>query len=337
MIRDRRLFGISMLATLAAGISYGRSDQPPRKVIVATVIQDFRGKQPTVKERVAHVVKLIDRVAEQSRQQYGRSPDLVVLPELIVNGGDGDPIRFNGSLRTAFADAATRHHCYLVVPLYLLEDRKKFNAAVLLDRRGTVAGIYRKVHLAVVTGSDSMENGTTPGGSVPVFDTDFGRLGLQICFDMEFDLGWDELARKGAELVAWPSASPQTAHPASRAFDHGYYVVSSTPRHNATVFEPTGRIAAQVKEPEQILAEELDLSYAILPWSPELRNGAALLERYGNKVGFHYYEEEDAGIFWSNDPNMTIGQMIRSVGLAEAQSELSRIRQLYHKANVPGY
>jgi hypothetical protein len=182
-----------------------------------------------------------------------------------------------------------------------------------------------------------MENGTTPGGSVPVFECDFGRLGLQICFDMEFDRGWDELARKGAELVAWPSASPQTAHPASRAFEHGYYIVSSTPRHNAAVFEPTGKIAAQVKEPEQILVEELDLSYAILPWSPELRNGAVLLEKYGSKVGFHYYEEEDAGIFWSNDPNMTIGRMIRSVGLAEAPAEAGRIRNLYHKAGVPGY
>jgi len=37
----------------------------------------------------------------------------------------------------------------------------------------------------------------------------FGRVGIQICYDMEFDRGWDELSRQGCDLVAWPTQSPQ--------------------------------------------------------------------------------------------------------------------------------
>jgi len=339
----RREFAVALqLPAIAPALanltSFGPADRPPRKVIVGTVIQYYGGgKYPGVEARLAELVKIIDRVAEQSRKQYGRGPDLVVLPELIVTREAPSPLPFEGSVRKTFAETAVRHHSYIVVPMALLEDGKDFNAAVLVDRRGDVAGIYRKLHLAVVTGSDSMEGGRTPGKEVPVFECDFGKVGVQICFDMEFDHGWDELARKGAELVVWPSASPQTARPASRALQHGYYIVSSTPRHNASVFEPTGRIAAQVKEPGHILVTELDLSYAILPWSPQLRNGATLAEKYGDKVGFHYYEEEDHGIFWSNDPKIPIGQMTRSVGLPDAQSELSRVRKLYHNAGVPSY
>jgi hypothetical protein len=111
--------------------------------------------------------------------------------------------------------------------------------------------------------------------------------------------------------------------------------VSSTWRNNASVFEPTGKIVAQVKPPGQVLVQEIDLSYAILPWSKILRNGDALSEKYGDKVGFHYYDDDDLGIFWSNDPSATIGQMVRSLGLDEEEEELQRIRQLYRKAGVP--
>ena len=182
-----------------------------------------------------------------------------------------------------------------------------------------------------------MEDDITPGKEVPVFQTDFGKLGMQICFDMEFDYGWKELARQGAELVAWPTQSPQTSQPGFRARRGRYYIISSTWRDNASIFEPTGKITAQVKPPQDILVQELDLSYAILPWSSRLRDGAALRAKYGEKVGFRYYRDEDLGIFWSNDPEIPIRRMIQSLGLTEEEEELERIRNLYKKAGVPDF
>jgi hypothetical protein len=179
-----------------------------------------------------------------------------------------------------------------------------------------------------------MEGGITPGTEAPVFDCDFGKLGIQICFDIYFDYGWKELAGKGADLVVWPSQTPQTVQPALRAMQHRYYVVSSTWRNNASIFEPTGRIISQLKPPGQILVEELDLSYAILPWSSKLQKGEALRKQYGNKVGFRYYEDEDRGIFWSNDSKLTIRQMIQSLGLIEMEDQMKQVRTLFDKAGV---
>jgi hypothetical protein len=62
-----------------------------------------------------------------------------------------------------------------------------------------------------------------------------------------------------------------------------------------------------------------------------LEEGAALSRRYGQKVGFHFYRPEDKGIFWSNDPNTTIGQMISSVGLETSDSNVERLRLLQDK------
>jgi predicted amidohydrolase len=319
------------------------SDQPPRKVIVGTVVQGFWGKYPGLDNRLAQLAGIINRMNQLSNKKYGRNLDLAVLPETAVTTGmerdeAGGAVPFEGKVKETFVERAREHHCYVVVPMRLLESKDKrvcSNVAVLVGRQGETAGIYRKVHVAVETGSDSLEGGTTPGKEVPVFDCDFGKLGIQICFDMEYDSGWDELARQGADLVAWPTASPQTAHPAFRAMQHRYYIISSPWRHNASIFEPTGKITSQVKPPEQILVQELDLSFAILPWSSKLQNGEALRERYGQKVGYRYYEEEDCGIFWSNDPHLSIRQMIYSIGLAEADEEHARIRKLYRQAGLP--
>lgn len=319
------------------------ADLPPRKVIVGTSMQAFWGKYPGLTSRLEQLTGLVDQMGAEAQRKYGRGLDLAVLPETAVTGETtsnvmADAVPLEGLLREAFAKKARERHCYIVVPTYLLEDKEKklcSNAAILFGRDGEVVGIYRKIHLAVPTGSDSLEGGTTPGQEAPVFACDFGKLGMQICFDIEYDYGWSELARQGAELVAWPTQSPQTVRPAARAMENRYYVVSSTWRNNAAIFEPTGRITAQIREPEHVLVEQIDLSYAILPWSSQLHNGAALRERYGEKVGFHYYEDEDRGIFWSNDPRTTIGDMMRSLGLSEQYLELRRIRNLLSKAGAP--
>ena len=86
-----------------------------------------------------------------------------------------------------------------------------------------------------------------------------------------------------------------------------------------------------------VLAQEIDLSYAILPWSGKLENGKLFTRTYGDKAGFHYYEDNDCGIFWSNDPQTTIRQMVQKLGLREQQEELRAARERYHEAGVPGY
>ncbi len=321
------------------------SKLPPRKVIVGSAMQAFWGEYPGLQPRLEQLAGIVDRMAQESQRKYGRSLDLAVLPEVSVTGEAGEDavahsFAWEGPVQATFSRKAREHKCYIVVSMYLLEDSEKklvSNVGVLLNRQGEVAGIYRKVHPAVSDGTNSLEGGITPGKESPVFECDFGKLGIQICFDIYFDFGWKELARKGAELVVWPSQTPQTALPAFRAQQHRYYVVSSTWRNNASVFEPTGRITSQIKPPGQVLVQELDLSYAILPWSSKLQKGEALEKRYGGRVGFRYYEDEDCGIFWSNDPRMTIRQMIQSIGLVEMEENLNHVRGLFRRAGVPSH
>ena len=84
-----------------------------------------------------------------------------------------------------------------------------------------------------------------------------------------------------------------------------------------------------------ILVQEIDLSYAILPWSMTLDSGKLFTKTFGDKVGFRYYEDECRGIFWSNDPHMTIHQMAESLHQLEEQVQMQHDREIYRGAGVP--
>ncbi|MBE0659346.1 MAG: carbon-nitrogen hydrolase family protein [Bryobacteraceae bacterium] len=348
----RHLFAIAGVSAAARATAMTQSQHtvnrsvsglPPRKVIVGTSMRAFWGNHPGVEKRLDELMGLIDAMQEESLRKYGRGVDLAILSETTVSGEAGGnalacAIPLDGPFSRAFSQKARSYGCYVVAPTYLLESAKSCsNAAVLFSRQGHVAGVYRKVHLVVSPEGTRMEGGAAPGKEYPVFSCDFGKLGIQICYDMQFGRGWQELASKGAELIAWPSQSPQTTQPAARAIDLRCYIVSSTWRHNASVFEPTGKILAQIKPPGQVLVQEIDLSYAILPWSAKLRNGKALEERYGPRIGYRYYEDEDCGIFWSNDPRTPVRAMVRQAGLLEAEEQLASVRDVYRRAGMTNF
>jgi len=323
----------------AAAPSVAREDRPPRKVVVGTVVIGYDHFQQPLPRRLQVMDEVAARMANDAAKAYPAKPlDLIVLPEFFLahpaKALADQAVRLDEIL-PRIAACARLHRAYMIVPALVHEDQptpRFSNLALIVDRGGALLGIYRKVHPVAPQGTDSIENGTTPGGEFPVFACDFGRLGVQICFDMLYADGWQALAKRGAEIVALPSASPDTAHPSMYALQHGYYVVSATPRDHAAFYSPLGLIEAEATQEGSVIVHQIDLSYEVVHWEEQLEEGAALTKKFGDKVGYHYYHSQDAGIFWSNDPSMTIGQMVRSLGLVGREANVERIRVLEDKA-----
>jgi len=315
-----------------------RRDQLPRKVLVGTEITGYDVIEKfSLEKRFQRMDEYVDAMEAQARIKYpGRRLDLVVFSEYFMARGAGtlaqNAIHLD-EVVPRIAACAKRHDCYLVVPLVLKEDNppdRYSNAALLMGRDGRIAGIYRKVHPCTDLKYLLLEGGMTPGSDFPVFSCDFGRVGIQICYDVFYPDGWEALAKQGAEIVALPSETPQTARPSMYALQHRYYVVSATPRDHAAVYNPLGMIDAQATQ-EGVLVHQIDLSYAITGWEDGLDGGESLKRAFGDKVGFTYYQGEDAGIFWSNDPRISIGQMLRSFGYPEPKDDAERARLLQDK------
>jgi predicted amidohydrolase len=308
----------------AKGNTMKATEGGPRKVIVGTTMHAMWGKYPGVDARLEELGKLIDQMAEKARKTYGRGVDICALPEVAVSGAGGPKcaLAYKGKVEDYFAAKAREHNCYIAIPFYqkVSEGGREvtYNSCTLVDRKGKLVGHYHKVHAVSGENSDVLEGGIMPGKDFPVFECDFGRVGMQICWDMAYDDGWQAMGKKNAELVIWSTQSPGQIKAAFRAMRNNYYVLTSTWRNNASLFDPTGAMVKVIVKKEtktETFVDEIDLEYRLIPWQPALRNGAVLREKYGDKVGFRYSEAEDGGIFWSNDPATPIDTMIRATGL----------------------
>jgi predicted amidohydrolase len=320
------------------GVLALRRYQLPRKVLVGTEITGYDSIEKfTLEQRFQRMDDYVDAMQLQANFKYpGKRLDLVLLGEYFMARGKEklaeNAIRLD-EVVPRIAACAKRHDCYLVVPLVLREDgstERYSNAALLMGRDGKVAGIYRKVHPTTDLKYELLEGGMTPGTDFPVFDCDFGRIGIQICFDVCYSDGWETLAKKGAEIVFLPSETPQTVRPSNYALQNRYYVVSACPRNHSAVYNPIGMIEAEATQ-EGVLVHQIDLSYAIAGWDPGWDGGTTLKSKFGDRVGFAYYFGEDCGIYWSNDPKTSIGQLMKPFGYPEPGDDYVKERVLEDK------
>lgn len=162
-----------------------------------------------------------------------------------------------------------------------------FNAAVVVDERGAVAGSYRKTHIPAYFPTDA-PGGTgsfeklyfAPGNALPVFDVAGCRFGIQICNDRLYPEPSRVLALAGAEAIVMPICFSTYADPGrrasiwevplrARAYENGVWVLAANrvgvegPRHHlgrSMVVDPRGMIAAEAgTRDEELLVHEIDL------------------------------------------------------------------------------
>lgn len=120
------------------------------------------------------------------------------------------------------------------------EDGGVYNTAFVFDRNGEQAAAHRKMHLfdIDVTGGQSFRESDTlsAGRQVTVFDTEFGKIGLCICFDIRFPELVRLMVLQGAETILVPAAFNRTTGPAHwdilfrcRAVDNQCYMIGTSP------------------------------------------------------------------------------------------------------------
>jgi len=197
--------------------------------------------------------------------------DVVCLGEAITMVGTGRSVKDCAepipSLATRqLGDAARRNHIWVIAGLTELDGDVIYNTAVLLNRRGQVAGKYRKVHLP----REEWTKGIRPGDAYPVFETNFGKVAIQICYDWFFSEPAEIFALEGAQIIfapTWGNTLPdedgcvngQTVFRV-RARDNGVYMVPSVYDGNSLIIDPMGRILACSGGKEGVFWAEVDLS-----------------------------------------------------------------------------
>ena len=300
-------------SAFAKGIeSADRSERLPREVWIASISQN-RLEAKNYEEMIKKILKRMDEVVSFQ-------PDIVCLPEAFpfVNLDTGRPPLSEvaevpiGPVSTQFAEFAKKNHCYVVCSIYTKEEDYYYNSAVIINRDGKSVGEYRKIRPT----EGEIEGGITPGPFEPtVFKTDFGVIGAQICFDIEWPDGWKRLRESGAEIVFWPSAFAGGKAVNTMAWMNKYCVVSSTRKDTTKICDISGEEIAWTGRWDDWICAPVNLEKAFLHTWPYVRRFNDIRTKYGQKIQIRTFHEEEWSIIESRSPDVKVADVLKEFEL----------------------
>jgi predicted amidohydrolase len=260
---------------------------------VALVQLDARGD---VEENVATAVGLADDAARGGAR-------FIALPEYLHYRGSDAGFRESarpipGPHTEPFRDVARRHDTWILVGSTAEsspDPDRPYNTSTLIAPDGSVAAVYRKVHLFDVDVDagpvDTESARVTAGDRLVTADVDGATIGLSICYDLRFPELYRALALAGAQVLTVPSAfTERTGRDhwevllRARAIENAAYVLAPSqiggppgqPAYgHSVVIDPWGTVIAQAADVVGIVRAELDLERvaSIRRQIPVLRNG----------------------------------------------------------------
>jgi len=178
------------------------TEKPAVNTIRAAIIQ-FDVRRGDVEWNLATVKRRVSALAKQGMQ-------LVLLPEMWSTGFANERLKelseTTPGVLEDLSGVAKKLRLTIIGSLPEKTEDRVFNTAYVVDRDGSVAGVYRKVHLFSPTGEDRY---FTPGRKAVVSKTSLGPIGLMTCYDLRFPELCRSLALSGATMVAvvaeWPA------------------------------------------------------------------------------------------------------------------------------------
>lgn len=252
--------------------------------------------------------------------------DIVCLPETFKAAGLpaariaalAEPI--DGPSFQALAERAKRHRIHVVAGLFVRSGDRIENIAVLIGRDGTLIGSYSKNHPT----EGEIDGGVTPGADAVVLQTDFGRVGLAICFDLNWPALWESMARQGADIVCWISAYEGGFPLQAYAWLHRLTIVTSVQSYQGKIIDPMGRILTETSRWGRLTSWDVDLDKA---WFHTDGQGEKIIEvqtRYGDRVRVETFGQEHIFSIESRDPTLDVAEIISALGLVDYDTYVAR-------------
>jgi beta-ureidopropionase len=283
--------------SLLDGTLSGQEKNSPRNVSVLSI-----SKSGLEDER-----DIINGMINRIRMMSFYKPDIICLTEIFNGDTITEAEEVPGPVTKRIGSVARELGCYIICPIHTRKDGKVHNSAILIDRKGDISGRYDKIHPVSV----ECEKGITPGSSPPpVFKTDFGIIGIQICFDINWTGEWKSLKEQGAEIVFWPSAFPGGRMLPSLAWMFKYYVVGCSWRDPSTIYDITGDLITSSGKYEHWAFANLNLEKAFLEIVDYSKKLNEIKKKYGKQVIIRYYHDEDWVTIESCSPDLRIKNIL---------------------------
>ncbi len=296
-----------------------RNKLPGRQVKVAAICIGFGGR------REAKLKQAIEHLHTAGKNGV----DIACLPEEFA-GTEAEPVP--GPITEAVSKLAKQYNMYVICPIREQAGNKQYNTAVLIDRKGKIAGYYRKVFVFWGEGLHCSIEG------VKAFETDFGRISILTCFDLNFPELWRECDDLDVDIVFWPSAygggSPLNAY----AILYHYYIV---PVGVGNIIDITGKALENIEKPcpKQFIATlDLDRTFAHHDFNRE--KVEKMLKEHKNEILVERnLNKDDLAPWWlfkATKPGVRVRELLKKYKIETLREYQHRSRKQINEARKKG-
>lgn len=305
-------------------------DKPPRQVWIAGVSQaGIRTKTPE---------EMVDRILGILEDVTIYKPDFVCLPEVFPFEYVEkittlrEKVEISEKVLEQFSEFSRANNCYTICPVFTSSDGRVFNSAVVFDRSGKRIGQYNKIHETVVM----IKYGVSCGALFqPAIQTEFGPVGIQICYDINWDDGWKMLKDQNVKIIFWCSAFDGGRQLNMKALRYKCVIASSTNKNTSKLCDISGETIATtgIWDPN-FYCGQVNLEKIFLPTYDYLKEVREIELKYGRKVKIQVFHEEEWTIIESLSPDIYIDDIVREFGLKSHDEGLREAEVIQGKSRV---
>ena len=274
------------------------------------------------------MVKLLDEAAHHAWRARQMGAEILAFPEIYPQiGSDKKPEElaeeFPGQSTERMMAEAKKLGMYIIWPLYTKECDCAFNSALLIDRDGEISGVYHKMHPTI----GEIEGGIMPGADAPVCETDFGKIGMAICYDLNFRDIMTGLKANGAEIIFFVSAYRGGLQVRAWALELRCYIVSAIWRDLGQIVDLTGRQLVESYDHQPVIARDINLNRQLLHMDYNWEKLDEMLAKYGPDLTFDFVSPEGQYAIGCEREGLDIEQVIDEFGL-------ERHADYFHRADA---
>jgi predicted amidohydrolase len=267
------------------------------KLDLAIDVMKKRGKSRGVKKRRNPIIALaqikyfdtaekhnVAKIKKYIKLAKKKKADIVCFSESCVH--KNDYLSFNHKLIGEIKEECKKNAIWCILDDDMTIKKKIYNTAILINRKGKLVGEYRKINVM----GEGYDSPIKAGKKIKVFKTDFAKIGIAICWDINFPRLFREMKKKGAEIIFCPTYWKYELHAhhirkyqakqrerergtlksliMARAFENLFFVNLCSPAKNrsekdlvaySAIVSPH-KVLKEIKDKEGLIVQELRLS-----------------------------------------------------------------------------
>lgn len=228
-----------------------------------------------------------------------------------------------------FRQKARDNNCCIAYSAFrIAENSDCFNSTQLLGRDGNVMSIYNKNFPMI---EENQLQNILPGEEATVCDTEFGRVGFAICFDLNFDHLRERYVKQKPNLLLFSSMYHGGIMQPYWAYSCRSYFAGAIAGNECTIINPVGTTVAASTNYFPYVTAEINTDYEVVHLDGNWDKLAAASQKYGSKIKIFDPGKLGSVLLMSETPDLTAAGVVKEFKIEKLDDYFKRVMRYFNR------